>query len=96
MANSESESGLGLEYRGVLVKEIRMHRAYSRAAALTGLGLIVLGLLVDFSNSDLGLLIDLVGILRAVSAIYDLGRKDQLQKSLERIEEKTRVQPAKS
>jgi hypothetical protein len=68
-----------------------MHRTYSRVAALTGLGLIGLGLLVGFSNTDLGLLIDLVGILRAVSAIYDNGRKDQLQKSLERIEGKTRA-----
>lgn len=83
--------GVGLEYRSVLVKEIRMHRTYSRVAALTGLGLIGSGLLVGFSNADLGLLIDLVGILRAVSAIYDNGRKDQLQKSLERIEGKTRA-----
>jgi hypothetical protein len=91
MAIDESLMGPGLEYRSVLVKEIRMHRAYSRVAALTGLGLIGLGLLVGFSNSDLGLLVDLVGILRAVSAIYDIGRKDQLQKSLERIEGKTRA-----
>ncbi len=96
MASNEGLRGLGLEYRGVLVREIRMHRVYARTAALTGLGLIGLGLLVGFSYSDLGLLLDLVGILRAVSAIYDLGRKDQLQKSLERIEEKARVQPGKS
>jgi hypothetical protein len=91
MASNEMSMGVGLEYRSVLVKEIRMHRTYSRVAALTGLGLIGLGLLVGFSNADLGLLIDLVGILRAVSAIYDNGRKDQLQKSLERIDGKTRA-----
>jgi hypothetical protein len=91
MASNEMSMGVGLEYRSVLVKEIRMHRTYSRVAALTGLGLIGSGLLVGFSNADLGLLIDLVGILRAVSAIYDNGRKDQLQKSLERIDGKTRA-----
>ncbi len=37
MASNESSMGVGLEYRSVLVKEIRMHSAYSRVAALTGL-----------------------------------------------------------
>ncbi len=90
----ESDRGLGgsnSEYREVLVKEIRAHRAYSRVATLTGIGLIGLGIVVGFTSSDLGLLLDLVGILRALSAIYDLGRKDQLQRSLERIEGKARV-----
>ncbi len=96
MASDEGLTGLGLEYRGVLVREIGMHRAYSRVAAITGPGLVGLGILVSPSFSDLGWLLALVGILRAVSAVYDLGRKDQLQKSLDRIEGKSRVQLRKS
>ena len=96
MASDEGLSGLGLEYRGVLEREIRMHRAYSRVVAVTGLGLVGLGILLTGYFSGLGWLLVLVGILRAVSAVYDLGRKDQLQKSLDRIEGKVRVQPGKS
>jgi len=88
MASEEAIRGLGPEYRGVLVKEIKMHRSYSVVAAITGLGLLGLGILVSSSSSDLGWLLTLVGLLRAVSALYDFGRKDQLQKSLERIDEK--------
>jgi hypothetical protein len=88
MSSEEGIRGLGPEYRGVLVKEVRMHRTYSIVAAVTGLGLVGLGILVSGSSSDLGWLLALVGILRAVSALFDFGRKDQLQKSLERIDEK--------
>ncbi len=91
MASEEGIRGLGLEFRGVLVKEIEMHRNYSRAAAITGLGLVGLGILVSPSYSDFGWLLALLGTLRAVSAVYDLGRKDQLQKSLERIDEKAGI-----
>jgi len=88
MVSDEDIRALGLEYRGVLVREIRVHRVYSRVAAVTGLGLLGLGLGISFSYSDIGWLLVLVGILRAVSAIYDLGRKDQLQQSLTRLDEK--------
>lgn len=88
MVNEEGIRVLGLEYRGVLVREIRVHRVYSRVATVTGLGLLGLGLGISFSYSDIGWLLVLVGILRAVSAIYDLGRKDQLQQSLTRLDEK--------
>jgi len=88
LASEEGIRGLGPEYRGVLVREVRMHRSYSIVAAITGLGLVGLGILVSSSSSDLGWLLALVGLLRAVSALYDFGRKDQLQKSLERIDEK--------
>ena len=91
MASEEAVRGLGPEYRGVLVKEIKMHRSYSVVAAVTGLGLVGLGILVRSSSSDLGWLLVLVGLLRAVSALYDFSRKDQLQKSLERIDEKAGV-----
>ncbi len=92
LASEEAIRGLGPEYRGVLVKEVRMHRSYSIVAAVTGLGLIGLGILVgNTSSSDLGWLLALVGLLRAVSAFYDFGRKDRLQKSLERIDEKAGV-----
>ena len=47
-----------------------------------------MGILVSRSSSDLGWLLALLGILRAVSALFDLGHKDQLQKSLDRIDEK--------
>ena len=88
MSSEEGIGGLGSEYRGVLVKEVRMHRSYSVVAAITGIGLMGLGVLVSSSFSDLGWLLVLVGLLRAVSALYDFGRKDQLQKSLERIDDK--------
>jgi hypothetical protein len=70
-----------------------MHRTYSVVAVVTGLGLVGLGIVISPSYSDLGWLLLLVGILRAVSAAYDIGRKDQLQKSLERIDEKARAKP---
>ena len=91
MATEDGVRGLGPEYRGVLVKEIKMHRSYSVVAAITGLGLLGLGIVITSSYSDLGWLLVLVGLLRAVSAVYDFGRKDQLQKSLERIDEKAGV-----
>ena len=91
MASEDGMRGLGSEYRGVLVKEIKMHRSYSVVAAITGLGLLGLGIVVTSSYSDLGWLLVLVGLLRAVSALYDFGRKDQLQKSLEKIDEKAGV-----
>lgn len=88
MANDEGIRGLGIEYRGVLVKEIRAHKVFSRVAAITGLGLLGLGIAISFSFSDLGWLLVIVGILRAITALYDLGRKDQLQQDLTRIDEK--------
>ncbi len=91
MASEGAIRGLGPEYRGVLVKEIKMRRSYSVVAAVTGLGLVGLGILVRSSSSDLGWLLVLVGLLRAVSALYDFSRKDQLQKILERIDEKAGV-----
>jgi hypothetical protein len=70
------------------VKEIKMHKNYFVVAVITGLGLIGLGTVIGPSYSDLGWLLALVGAMRAVTAFYDIGRKDQLQKSLERIDEK--------
>lgn len=84
----EGAIDLGAKYREVLVKEIRTHRSYSLAAGITGLGLVGLGVLITASTSVLGWLFVLFGILRLVSALYDMGRKDSLQKSLERIDEK--------
>lgn len=83
----EGAIDLGAKYREVLVKEIRTHRSYSLAAGITGLGLVGLGILITASTSVLGWLLVLLGILRLVSALYDMGRKDALQKSLERIDE---------
>ncbi len=91
MASEDGVRNLGPEYRGVLVREIKMHRNYSVVAVITGLGLIGLGLAISASYSDLAWLLAFVGILRSVSAVYDIGRKDQLQKSLERIDEKAGV-----
>jgi hypothetical protein len=96
MASEDGVRNLGPEYRGVLVREIRMHRTYSVVAVVTGLGLVGLGIVISPSYSDLGWLLLLVGILRAVSAAYDIGRKDQLQKSLERIDERARAKPGTS
>ena len=91
MASEEGIRELGKEYREVLVREIRAHTVFSRVAAITGLGLIGLGIAISFSYSDLGYLLLLVGTLRAVTALYDLGRKDKLQQSLERIDEKAKA-----
>jgi len=91
LASEEGIRELGKEYREVLVREIRAHTVFSRVAAITGLGLIGLGIAISFSYSDLGYLLLLVGTLRAVTALYDLGRKDKLQQSLERIDEKAKA-----
>ena len=91
MATEDGVRGLGPEYREVLMKEIKMHRSYSVVAAITGLGLLGLGIIVTPSYSDLGWLLVLVGLLRTVSALYDFGRKDHLQKSLEKIDEKAGI-----
>lgn len=89
MAIEKGSIGMDLDYREVLVKEIRAHKNYLKVAAITGLGLIGLGAIVSFSYSDLGILVSLIGMLRVLSGVYDLGRKDRLEKSLELIDEKT-------
>ncbi len=79
------------EYRGIIVREIRSHRLFSRITLLTGVGLLVLGGTIAYSSLDfapLGYLLLIAGGIRFLNTFYDLQREDSLKKSLKAVEQK--------
>jgi hypothetical protein len=66
----------------ILSDEVRDHALYAKVLLATGCGLILGGFLIALYFAPLGLLVTLVGILRAINSIYDFRREDSLKKKM--------------
>ncbi len=66
----------------ILSDEVREHALYAKILLATGFGLILLGFLIAAIYTPLGLLLILVGILRAVNSVYDFKRGDSLKRKM--------------
>jgi hypothetical protein len=69
-------------YNRILSDEVRDHALYAKVLLATGFGLILVGLLIATIYAPLGLLLVLVGLLRAINSIYDFRREEQLKKKM--------------
>lgn len=73
----------------VLEKEVASHRLFSRITLVTGVALILVGIVATYYSS-LGWLLVLVGILRVLNTLYDLQRKDDLDQKLKQLDREFR------
>ncbi len=78
-----------MRYRMVLEKEVASHRLFSRITLVTGVALILVGIVATYYSS-LGWLLVLVGILRVLNTLYDLQRKDDLDQKLKQLDREFR------
>jgi len=79
-----------LEYRRILIEEVRKHRWSSRIILLRGLAFLVGGaamIAADFVPL-LGWLLLLGGLLQILNGVYELQREDELQGKLRLAEQK--------
>jgi hypothetical protein len=75
-----------IRYRRVLEREVASHRLFSRIALVTGAGLVLGGIAATYYYASLGWLLVIVGILRLLNTLYDLQRKDDLDRKLEQLD----------
>jgi hypothetical protein len=78
-----------IRYRTVLEKEVATHRLFSRVTLVSGVALILGGIVATY-YSPLGWLLVFVGILRVLNTLYDLQRKDDLDRKLKQLDREFR------
>lgn len=91
MSKEDSSSAQRLEdqvtkYRRVLEGEVASHRLFSRITLATGAGLVLAGVAITYYYASLGWLLVIVGILRVLNTLFDLQRKDDLDRKLKQLD----------
>ena len=72
-------------YERLVKDEAKNHRLFAKTLLLTGLAMILAGLLVTAYYAPLGLLLLIVGTIRAINSVYDFGREDSLKRKMRMI-----------
>jgi len=66
----------------ILIDEIHDHALYARVLLATGIGLLLVGVVLSLYYPPLGLLLVLVGLLRTINSVYDFKRGDSLKRKM--------------
>src|SRR5215469_7667356 len=86
-STADSSEALLRLYDRILNDELRNHILYAKILVITGVALILLGIVLIPYYSPLGLLLILVGVLRSLNCVYDLTREDSLKKQMRLVKQ---------